>query len=169
MHDEAENLKISELSELIDGIKVAMLTTIAANGELVSRPLQTRDREFDGDLWFMTSVDSGKVDELIANPHVNIAYADPEHDRYVSITGAAQLVRDRRRIHALWNEALDPLYFKNGRDDPDIALIQVHAHTAEAWCAGNNTVSRLFNFVRARLTGDPAALGRHAHVELRRA
>lgn len=168
MHAEVEHLQMSELAELIDGIKVAMLTTVAANGELVSRPLQTRKREFDGDLWFMTSADSGKVDELIANPHVNLAYADPEQTRYVSITGAAQLVRDRAQIEALWDDAFDPLYFKQGRDDPDIALIRVRAHTAEAWTAGSNTISRLFNFVRARLTGDGSALGRHAHADIRR-
>jgi hypothetical protein len=65
--------KLDDLYELIDGIDIAMLTTHALDGSLVSRPLQTQERTDDVDLWFMTSTDTHKVEELQANPEVNVS------------------------------------------------------------------------------------------------
>ncbi|HUH89907.1 MAG TPA: pyridoxamine 5'-phosphate oxidase family protein, partial [Lysobacter sp.] len=83
MSDRAAN--IAHLAELIRDIRVAMFTTIAPDGRLVSRPLATQEVEFDGELWFATEHDSGKVTEIAANPHVNIAYASPGRNIYVSV------------------------------------------------------------------------------------
>jgi general stress protein 26 len=160
--------EIRELGELIGDIRVAMLTTVAANGMLVSRPMYTRDRRFDGELWFFVSIDSDKVDELLHRPQVNIAYAAPDKHQYISIAGQARIVRDRRLIADLWNDRYDRLYFKAGKDDPALVLLQVNAQTAEVWNAGDNVLSRAFNFVRAQLSGDGARIGEHHHVDLPR-
>lgn len=80
---------IHKLVEEIKGVRIAMLTTRAANGELHSRPMATQDQDFQGELWFFTAFDSGKSEELIANPQVNVAYVDPSSNRYVSVSKAA--------------------------------------------------------------------------------
>lgn len=50
------------LAELIEGIDIAMLTTVGPEGWLVSRPLSTQQASFDGErLWFFTEADSPKV------------------------------------------------------------------------------------------------------------
>ena len=159
--------ELTELGAMLQDIRVAMLTTVARNGWLVSRPLYTRSREFDGDLYFFVAIDSGKVDQLVAHPDVNLAYADPEHDRYISIAGQATMLQDRRLIDALWNERFDRLYFKGGRDDPSLALLRVHVLTADVWSAGDSSVTRAFNFVAAMITGDGGDLGEQRHIDLR--
>lgn len=65
--------QLDKLGELIENIEVAMLTTRAADGSLVSRPLQTLKLDADGELIFFTAVDSHKVDELTAAGDVNLA------------------------------------------------------------------------------------------------
>lgn len=84
---------VETVKKLIDKIETAMLTTISAEG-LVSRPMQTQDIEFDGDLWFLTSKETDKYQELLKNPSVNVAYIDKS---YVSIRGTAELVEDIER------------------------------------------------------------------------
>jgi general stress protein 26 len=160
--------QIQELGELIGDIKIAMLTTVARNGQLVSRPLFTRQRAFDGDLWFFVGVDSDKVDELLHTPQVNVAYAAPDRNHYVSVAGQAHIVRDRAMIDELWNDRFDRLYFKGGKDDPQLVLLQVRAETAEFWNAGDNPISRAFNFVSAQLSGDGGKMGEKQHVDVRR-
>ena len=160
--------ELQELAGLIKDIRVAMLTTQAANGWLVSRPLHTRDTGFDGELWFFVAVESGKVDELLAHPQVNVAYVDPGEQHYVSIAGEASIVRDRERIDALWNDKLDTLYFKGGKDDPSLVLLRVLVQTAEVWNAGDNALSRAYNFVSAMVTGDGERMGERHRVDLRR-
>ena len=66
--------KLDELYKLIEGIEIAMFTTRRADGRLVSRPMATQKREPGADLWFVTDIESTKVDELVADPNVALAY-----------------------------------------------------------------------------------------------
>jgi general stress protein 26 len=159
---------VRELAELVKDIKVAMLTTVARDGLLVSRPLHTRDRAFDGDLYFFVGIDSDKVDELLETPRVNLAYASTGDSQYVSIAGEASIERNRALIDELWNDTFDRLYFKGGKDDPSLVLLRVRVLTAEVWTAGGNAVTRAFRFVKAQATGDGREIGEQHHVDLRR-
>ena len=156
---------LREVAELIAKVPVAMLTTQRADGRLVSRPLQTRDMDFDGELWFLTAVDSRKVEELRANPQVNLAYANPGDRSYVSIDGRADVVLDRRKLDELWNETVDSLYF-DGKNDPSLVLLRVVAESAECWTSSTTAAGRAFDFVRAKVSGDASALGKQKHVRL---
>jgi general stress protein 26 len=116
--------------------------------------MATQQVEFDGDLWFFTLVDSPKVEESQHYRDVNVSFANPEKQHYVSVSGTATLVRDRRKIEELWN----PFYrtwFPQGLDDPNIALLKVHAEKAEYWDSPSSAVVHLFGVVKATLTGKP--------------
>src|SRR4051812_38821439 len=119
MHDSnGSGNDIAELGKLIEGIKIAMLTTRSGEGRLVSRPLTTRHVTFDGVLYFLIAFDSKKVHELAAEPRVNLAYVDDGAMRYVSVDGRAEVLRDRAKIDELWSETFDTIYFPKGRTDP---------------------------------------------------
>jgi len=120
---------LRRLGELIEGIEVAMLTTHAADGSIVSRPIQTLQFDHCGDLYFFTAADSGKVEELIAHPDVNLSYAHPSKQRYVSIRGQASVERDRAKIHELWSPLQKP-FFPGGEDDPRIVVLRVQVRDA---------------------------------------
>ena len=77
--------KLDDLYDLIDGIEVAMFTTRRADGQLVSRPMQTQERENGVDLWFMTNVETHKLDDLMADPHVNLAYYKDKSREWVKV------------------------------------------------------------------------------------
>ena len=68
-------------AELIKNIEYAMLTAALPDGTLRSRPMVTQNAPFDGTLWFFTDADSAKVYEVRRDGHVNVAYADPDHNR----------------------------------------------------------------------------------------
>ena len=55
---------VDELTRLVDGIAVVMVTTVAADGALRSRPLLLESLEPDGSLVFLTHLSSQKVAEL---------------------------------------------------------------------------------------------------------
>jgi general stress protein 26 len=120
------------LSTLIDGIKVAMLTTIGPDGSLRSRPMATLPGEFDGTLWFFTNIDSPKVDEVQLEEHVNVSYDDSDDHRYLSISGRATLSQERQQLEELWNPIL-LTWFPLGLDDPQLALLRVEADSWEYW------------------------------------
>jgi general stress protein 26 len=116
---------VKKLAKLIDGIECAMLTTATDDGSLRSRPMATRHaREFDGTLWFFTDADAAKVLEVEHERHVNVSYADPSKNRYVSVSGRASVSRDRAKMRELWDGGVKA-WFPNGPDDPKIALLRV--------------------------------------------
>lgn len=161
----ARDAAVRRVHDLIKDINIAMLTTIRPDGSLHSRPMATQQTEFDGELWFFTSDDSLKVDELKAHSAVNVSYAEPSKNRYVSISGTAMLVRDRKMAEELWN----PMYkawFPKGLDDPQLALLRVDVEEAEYWDAPSSTMVHVVGFVKAILTGKPYEPGEHATISM---
>ncbi len=143
---------IQKVNELIKDIQIAMLTTIDSEGILHSRPMGTQQVEFDGDLWFFADSTSGKAAEIEQNSNVNVIYASPEHNRYVSVSGKALVTRDKDKIEELWN----PIYkawFPDGLDSPELALIKVSVDQIEYWDSPSDRVAQIVGFMRSVTTG----------------
>jgi general stress protein 26 len=163
--------RIDELYDLIEGIEVAMLVTHAVDGTLVARPMQTLPRTPGADLWFMTTTETGKVEELRANPEVNACYFNPKSREWVSVSGRASLNHNVTRIRELyradWKAWLpDEGGGRNGGpDDPRIVLIEVDAHSATWMTSDTPRVVALFKVARAMVAGETPDLGTLHHAE----
>jgi general stress protein 26 len=159
--------KLAKLREIVKAVDICMLTTVDERGNLHSRPMSNnRDVEFDGDLWFFTYGSSHKADEVGRVPKVNASFADTGAQLYASVSGRAELVRDRARIEELWKPHLRA-WFPEGVDTPDIALIKVTAERAEYWDGSQSVVAHAVGFVSSLLTGAPAPAGENEKLELK--
>jgi general stress protein 26 len=154
---------LTKLGELIEGVEVAMLTTHAADGSMVSRPLQTLEFDASGDLVFFTAADSRKLDELAANPDVNLAFANPKKQIYVSVRGTARTDRDRATIDALWSP-VQKVFFPAGKDDPNLVVLRVRVRDAAYWESAGNFVARALDFAAGMLSHDARDLGKHGKL-----
>jgi general stress protein 26 len=124
-----------------------------------SRPLQTLQADDEGRLWFFVSASSPKIEEMRReHGEVCVSYADADKQDYASISGRGELVREREMMQALWSPWVK-VWFPNGLDDPDLALLCVHIEKAEYWDSPGSAVRRLYGLIKARATGDTDALG----------
>jgi len=157
--------KLDQLYELIDGIGTAMLTSRTKTGALVSRPMQTQARRPGTDLWFMTTITSGKIDELVAEPQVNLGYYKDGTREYVSVSGRAHVTQNKALIHELYKQDWKAWLGDEGGDrdggpdDPRIALIEVKAESAYYLKANQPRLIALFNVAKAMVTGKPPKVG----------
>ena len=165
MPDAEHESEIKKLAAIIKSIKFAMLTTVEEDGTMHSRPMATQEIDFDGDLWFFTRADSIKVSETNRHQQVNVAFADPEKNKFVSASGLGALVRDPKKIEELWKPVYKT-FFPGGLEDPEIALLKVTVQWAEYWDSASSGIGRAFNFARAYITKDASKLGDHAKVNL---
>lgn len=158
-----------KLKEMIKDIDFCMLTTLDENNNLHSRPMSL-NREVDqaGNLWFFTAVDSHKVSEVNRIPKCNVSFANPDDHRYVSISGTAELVKDRQKIKELWQPEIKA-WFPEGADDPNLALLRVGIEKAEYWDSPGGTVAQVINFVSAIVTGKQADWGENKKIEVKSA
>jgi general stress protein 26 len=132
MADGDQTQALKKLNGLIHRMKIGMLTTLEDDGSLRSRPMAAVDRDFDGTLWFFTDVDTAKVHEVERQRRVNVAFAHPDQQQYLSLSGTATVLRDHRLFEEFWNPMLKT-WFPEGLEDGKLALIRVDALSAEYW------------------------------------
>jgi len=148
-----------KLKEMIKDIDLCMLTTVDESNDLHSRPMSLNsDVDENGDLWFFTSSNSHKASEIERTPNVNVSFIDTRKQHYVSISGMAELVRDKQKIKELWKPVLKA-WFPNGPDQPDVALLKVNVRKAEYWDGPSSTIAQAISFVSAIVTGKQVELG----------
>ncbi len=161
---ETRQESIEKLKGLVEDIDFAMLTTIAGN-KFRSRPMSTQEMDEDGNLWFFTSDQTHKVDEIEADSRVSVAYSQPDDNVYVSVFGRADLVKDRAKIEELWNPILKA-WFPEGLDDPTLSLLKVSIEEAEYWDSPNSKLVQIAGFFKALVTGQQAKGGDYGKVNL---
>lgn len=145
MYESNRAESLEKLAELIKGIRVAMLVTRSGDGTLRARPMAAQEAPFDGTRWFFAANQSATVSDLSQDPEVVLAYADLGGNRYVSLSGRAELVRDPDKARELWS----PVYrewFPKGLEDPDLVLLKIVVSRAEYWDSPGalGTVGRIF-------------------------
>ena len=164
--------RIEELYRLIDGIEVAMFTTRTADGHLVSRPMQVQghEPELGADLWFVTDIETHKLDELQSDPNVNLAFYRNSTREWVSVSGTARVIRDREKIRAMyrpdWRIWFGDLGDERdgGPEDPRITLIAVTADSVIYMLDDTPAPVALFEVAKGMVTGQPVELGKTRHL-----
>jgi general stress protein 26 len=155
--------EIRKLGELIRDVRICMLTTVDEVGYPHSRPMATQQVEFDGDLWFFTGRSTHKSTEVAREQRVNVSFADPDKQHYVSASGIAELVDDRAKAKELWHDAYK-VWFPKGLDDPDLVLLKVKIVKAEYWDSVNSSVNLL-----SYLAGRRPTAGEHEQIDFTKA
>lgn len=156
---------IRKLGQLIQGIRVAMLTSLEHDGHLHSRPMVTQQTDFDGSLWFFTRHHTPKVNEVERDHQVSVTYVDSEQNRYITVSGAAEVVDDRQKAAEMWSP-FHRAWFPRGLADPELRLLRVEVEHAEVWDAPSSAFVRIVGFAKALLTRKEYYPGRSEKLDL---
>jgi len=165
----AQTVDTSKLWDMIEHIRFGMLTTRGSDGRLYSRPMTTRNGEADhgGVIWFFLSRSGRQVADLTESPDVNVTYADPASDRYVSVSGNARLVDDPAKRQELWS-ADAQRRFPGGLGDPDLALVAILVAEAEYWDVTADKAVRIFKLAHSPLPDEePTDLAARPRLRMR--
>lgn len=153
----------AKLWDMIDDIRVAMLTTEAGGG-LESRPMSAYVDKDAGLIWFITKIESNKTDEIKDDAHVNLAFADSNANKYVSVTGTARIVRDPAKQKELWNPFAEA-WLPEGPESPTTELICVTPAHGTVWDSPGK-LAMLVKVAKANITQTPPKDDKVTHVSL---
>ncbi len=126
-----------------------------------------RAQEHGGvDLLFHTNTESGKTDDLAADPHVNIAFLNASGE-WASISGTASIITDRSLVKEhyspvlqAWLGDLGDGVHDGGVKDPRIGIIRVQTISATYSIVAKNILSRALEVAQGVVTGKPAAVNK---------
>ena len=143
--------------EIISDIGTGMLVTEDDN-ILRSRPMQLVQDEYDGTLWFFTRASSDKTEEINQEHQVCVNFSDPKNHTFVSLSGRAKLTWDREKIAELWS-ATTSVWFPEGKDSNDCALLEIKINHGELWDSDVSKVGFVYEIAKAKLTNSRPNLG----------
>ena len=151
--------KIDDLCKIIGDVEIAMFTTRRADGMLVTRPMATQKRHPIADFWFVTDIETEKIEELAKDPNVSLAYYNSKSWEWVSVSGRVTIVRDRRIIRELYQPDWKAWFEdeggerNGGPDDPRFALLTVDAQSVIYGKQNKPKPFVLFEVAKGLITG----------------
>lgn len=132
-----------------------MFVTFGVDGRPAARPMHVaRVEEDSAEIWFFSGRGGSfleelkKEAELKKEPVVLLAFQN-DSSAYLSVRGRARIEHDKSRAKELWKEPYT-VWFPQGPEDPDIALVAVEMRDAEYWDnRGMNRLEYLFEAAKA--------------------
>lgn len=104
------------------------------------------EQDASGPLWFFTSKDNSIIAALGQAHRAIATYTAKGHDLFATVHGELSVHTDRATIDRLWNPYVEA-WFKEGKNDPSIALLRLETESAQIWLNGSSiaaAVKRLF-------------------------
>jgi general stress protein 26 len=124
---------VGKLKEIVNQAPTCFFLTIVATGDSNgARPMNVREVDDEGNLWFLSSSESHKNKELALDPAVRLLFQGSEHSDFLMLSGRATLTTDRDKIKALWSPVIQT-WFTDGVDDPRITVIKVVPYDGYYW------------------------------------
>jgi len=154
-----------KVKELVSRSRVGMLGTLEA-GFMKFRPMSHVDIDDDGNIWFFTSKDARKAEDVQRNPTVQLVYINESDSSYLSIEGTAILSFDQQRMRELFNPFVKA-WFPKGLKDPSLALLMVHPVEMEYWSNDDSKVLTYLKILTAAATGSQPSVGSHGKLALK--
>src|SRR5215469_9224746 len=96
-----EYADIDRVWDLMKKINICMLASWDGR-ELHARPMGAYVRREDNAVFFLTDARKHKEDEIAHYSKVCLAFADTASQKYVSLSGPAQIANDRAMVRELW-------------------------------------------------------------------
>lgn len=148
---------------LIAEIETAMIVTHSGGQAMRARPMVARSHLDDNAVYFFTDANAPKDEEIERNSQVCLAFSDPKNNRYVSVTGTAEVLADQALAESLWKTA-DKAFWDSSRD-PRIRIIRVSPERGEFW-EGAGAISTFVAVLAAGAKGERPKLGDSKKVDM---
>lgn len=123
------------------------------------------------DFIFHANTESGKTDDLTANPKVNLAFLNSSGE-WASISGHATVNTDRDYVHKHYSPALKAWIgdlgdgtHDGGPDDPRICVITVQAQSAQYAVSDKTAIGGLVELAKGVATGEAPSVHKLRRIE----
>jgi general stress protein 26 len=148
--------------ELMNKIGFAMLVTRDGN-KLPARPMSAHLERDENAIYFLTDARRHKDEEIARDANVNLSFADPGSQKYVSLSGTAAISNDRARIKQLFTTPAKAWW--DSAEDPNIRVLKIMPDDAEYWDSPGSVISYV-KMAAAAVSGTRPDLGDNRKVSM---
>lgn len=158
----ADDNDVDRVWNLMNKISFCMFSTREGE-DIRARPMAAHIARDDNAIYFLADADSAKDEDVARDPHVGLAFADAGSQKFVSVSGRAEVSNDRAKIKELWSTWAKAWW--DGPEDPKIRLIKVTPKDAQYW-DNPGTVMSYVKMLAATVSSARPTVGDNAKVSL---
>lgn len=157
---------IDKLKTLVDDITICLFCTdLKTDDGSTCRPMSAIKVCDQGNIWFFSEKNSEKNQAIMADKSVQLFFSHPAKNSYLVVNGEAEIISDKVKIEELWTPAAK-IWFKEGKDDPNISIIKVKPTNAYYWDTDGNRMINFFKMVASVLTGTNLVTGKEGALSV---
>ena len=144
---------IDKLKSLVEDIMICLFCTdLKTDDGSTSRPMSAIKVCDQGNIWFFSEKDSDKNKAIANDKNVQLFFSHPAKGSYLVVNGEAEIILDKTKIEELWTPVAK-IWFKEGKEDPNISIIKVTPTTAYYWDTNGNRMINFIKMVASVVTG----------------
>lgn len=151
------------MTTLVNDIKFAMLLTALDTQPISAVPMTTKKVDEQGDIWFLSGLNSDHNANIVRSSKVQLLYSDPGDMEFISIYGEASIYTDKAVLEELYNNKDDTWF--TGVDDPNLTALKIVPQEAYFWDTKDNKYVSLFKMGVSAITGDKADIGEKGKLD----
>ena len=157
---------INKLRELVEEINICLFCSNLKTGNgSTCRPMGAQKVCEQGNIWFFSEVNNDKNREIKQDKHVQLFFSHPGKSSYLVVNGEAEVIIDKNKTDELWT-AFAKIWFKEGKDDPNISIIKVKPTTAYFWDTDGNKMINFFKMIASVVTGTNLVSGMQGELKV---
>ncbi len=157
---------IDKLKILIEDIVVCLFCTdLKIDDGSTCRPMAAIKVCDQGNIWFFSEKNSDKNEAISKDKNVQLFFSHPAKNSYLVVNGAAEIILDKTKIDELWSPAAK-IWFKDGKEDPNISIVKVTPSTAYYWDTDGNNMINFLKTVASVVTGTNLVTGKQGDLKI---
>ena len=157
---------IDKLKSLVDDIVVCLFCTdLKTDDGATCRPMSAIKVCDQGNIWFFSEKSSDKNKAIAADKDVQLFFSHPGKSSYLVVNGEAEIILDRAKIEELWSP-IAKIWFKGGKNDPNISVIKVTPSSAYYWDTDGNKMINFLKIVASVVTGTNLVSGKQGDLTI---
>ena len=157
---------IDKLRELVEEINICLFcSNLKTDNGSTCRPMGAQKVCEQGNIWFFSEVNSDKNREIKQDKHVQLFFSHPGKSSYLVVNGEAEVIIDKNKTDELWIP-FTKIWFKEGKDDPNISIIKVKPSTAYFWDTDGNKMINFFKMIASVVTGTNLVSGMEGELKV---
>ena len=157
---------IDKLKSLVDDIIVCLFCTdLKTDDGAACRPMSAIKVCDQGNIWFFSEKSSDKNKAIAADKDVQLFFSHPGKSSYLVVNGEAEIILDKAKIEELWLP-IAKIWFKEGKNDPNISVIKVTPSSAYYWDTDGNQMINFLKIVASVATGTNLVSGKQGDLTI---
>ena len=150
---------IDKLKSLVDEIVICLFcTNLKTDDGSTCRPMSAIKVCDQGNIWFFSEKNSDKNKDIEKDKNVQLFFSHSAKGSYLIVNGDAEIILDKAKIEELWTPVAK-IWFKEGKEDPNISIIKVTPHNAYYWDTDGNMMINFFKMLASVVTGTNLVTG----------